>query len=231
MTHPIIMASVFAGDTKVFEAMNMKIDQLLKAAKRYSAKHEIPLAQAQEDLATFFGFSNLHAARKALTPKTEESEDTSHKLILGSVGAGKTSLWNWMRPCVLVLHGPAGCGKSTFARTITEASGKRFAFVPEPSALGAAFDFKPDWDSFDGVVFDEPCLFDKASASKAISELEQECVQRGKTLLIIAQYKDDLLKQCGVSLVSDPGYCRMYRAETTLENYGFEREATNKWRI
>ena len=51
----------------------MKIEQFKKAAKRYSVSANLPLNQAQEQMATFFGFKNFDAARKSLEPKREAS--------------------------------------------------------------------------------------------------------------------------------------------------------------
>jgi hypothetical protein len=58
----------------------MKIEQFKKAAKRYSASANLPLNEAQEQMAAFFGFKNFDAARKSLEPKsattpTEQAHD------------------------------------------------------------------------------------------------------------------------------------------------------------
>lgn len=60
----------------------MKLDQFKKAAKRYSASISVPLNEAQEQMATWFGFKNFDAARKSMEqgskpPLTKDVSDIS----------------------------------------------------------------------------------------------------------------------------------------------------------
>lgn len=52
--------------TGLLRSHDMKLNQLTKAAKRFSADAPMPLNEAQEKLATYFGFRNFDAAQKAL---------------------------------------------------------------------------------------------------------------------------------------------------------------------
>lgn len=78
--------------------MNMKLDQLKKAAKRYSADANLPLRAAQEKFSTYFGFKNFDAARKALGHESlkddvhlTQTELDDYQIILGSEGVDLSS--------------------------------------------------------------------------------------------------------------------------------------------
>ena len=79
--------------------MNLTYSTFCKVAKRHSARTGCTLSEAQEGLATDFGFKNFDAARKGLkdpaipkgTTATALGSEDSHAMHLGSTGAGKTS--------------------------------------------------------------------------------------------------------------------------------------------
>lgn len=73
----------------------MKLTQLKfkQVAKRYATAKELPLATAQEELATFFGFRNLDAALKALPESSKEHTVGSDGSTQEATKADSPVLW------------------------------------------------------------------------------------------------------------------------------------------
>lgn len=202
--------------------MTMNIEQFLKAAKRYSAKANIPLSQAQEDMAGFFGFKNLHAARKSLGPKPSITPANYENLIGLDRLSGDDLIRFHSKPLIYVIYGPIGTGKTTLAWEYIERSRKDFNYVGAPSKMGAIFDSKlyPHWSGLDGLVIDEPLHYDRASFAQAIKKLERDCFELDKILVILLQSKDDL-QNWGVVLESKPAYCKCQKDKTYYNNFEF----------
>lgn len=108
-----------------------------------------------------------------------------------------------IKPVVVLLTGYSGTGKTHLLQKFIEAKpGEIQLFTPERS--GAAFSHDlVDWQAYSAIALDDVTLWDQATLSESITQLEHEASTFGKTLILVSAQTRDF-DSLGIKFESEP---------------------------